>query len=62
MNFYDLKNRAHVDVPLANITKKTLKRETKTGAESIRYQLIGKLPDGREVFKFVSKDTFDSVK
>jgi hypothetical protein len=61
MNFYDLKNREHVDVPLANITKKTLTRPTKSGGESTRYQLIGKLKDGREVFKFVSKETFDSI-
>lgn len=59
MEFYDLKTRERVDIPESKIKKKKIVRKTKTG-EQVRHQLVGD-HNGREVYKFVSADVFNSL-
>ena len=61
IEFYDLKTRTSVEISSSKVTKKVIERPTKSGGVSLRYQLIGTLPDDRKVFKFVSKDTYESI-
>ncbi len=59
MQFYDLKTRAHIDVPESNVKKTKMKRKTKNG-EQIRYALKGS-HDGRTLYKFVNEATFNAT-
>lgn len=56
MKFYDLKTRAHVDVPETNIKKKKMERKTKTGTQ-VRYALMAD-HGGRTLYKFVNEATY----
>lgn len=60
IEFYDVKKRAKVSVPMSMIKKKTYKRTTKNGSEQIRYAVVAEM-DGSKLTKFVSKDTWDGL-
>lgn len=56
--FYDVKTKSKVMVDDKNIYKTTFTSET----GQVRYGLRGKTSDGRPLTKFVSKETWDSMK
>lgn len=60
IEFYDVKKRAKVSVPVSQVKKKTFKRMTKNGTEQVRYAVTAEV-DGSRLTKFVSKDTWDSL-
>jgi len=59
MQFYNLKTRSHVDVPMSDIKKQMMKRQTKSG-EQIRYALVAEY-GGTKLFKFVKKADYDAA-
>jgi hypothetical protein len=59
MQFFNLKTRSYVDVPLSEIRKKKMIRKTKSG-EQTRYALMANY-NGSKLYKFVNKATFDST-
>ena len=59
MKFYNLKTRAHVDVPEANIKKQKMVRKTKTGNQT-RYALIADY-QGSKLYKFVSEADYKAT-
>ena len=61
VTFYDVKNRAKVEVQDNQIRKTTYSSTTKSGAVRTRYAFRGKLPDGRNVTKFCTKDDWDAM-
>lgn len=56
VEFYDVKTRAKVQVPISDVTKKTYSSETRAD----RHGLRGKY-DGRVLTKFVSKANYDAL-
>ena len=60
VEFYDVKNKAKVSIPVSEVKKVTYERETKSGAKQIRYALRA-VKDGVNLTKFVSKETWDSI-
>ncbi len=56
--FYDVKTKSKVMVDEKNIYKTTFTSDT----GQVRYGLRGTTADGRPLTKFVSKDTWDSLK
>lgn len=54
MKFYDVKKREPVE------TEVTGKKEFDVNGQK-RYAIVGKTDDGRNLTKFVSKDTYDSL-
>jgi len=58
MQFYNLKTRSHVDVPEANVRKKKMVRQTKSG-EQTRYALMAE-HDGTTLYKFINEATYKS--
>jgi hypothetical protein len=60
IEFYDVKNKTKVSVPVAQVKKVTYERQTKSGATQVRYALKAEL-NGVKLTKFVSKDTWDSI-
>jgi len=60
VEFYDVKKRAKVSVPVSQIKKKMYKRTTKNGSEQIRYAVTAEV-DSSRLTKFVSRDTWDSL-
>jgi hypothetical protein len=58
MQFYNLKIRAHVDIPESDVKKKRMTRKTKTG-EQVRYALTA-VHEGTPLYKFVNEATFNS--
>jgi hypothetical protein len=56
--FYDVKTKSKVTVADKDIYKTTFTSET----GQVRYGLRGKTSDGRPLTKFVSKETWDSMK
>lgn len=61
VQFYDVKNKTSVDVQESSVKKTTYSRTTKSGQTQVRYALRGTLSDGRNVTKFVNKDTWDKM-
>jgi hypothetical protein len=57
VEFYDIKLRKKVMIEEANIVKVTF--TTKKG--QLRYGIRGKTDDGRNLTKFVNKQTWDSM-
>lgn len=51
MQFFDVKNRRKIDVPVVD------KKEIKVRG-GVRYMVVGRTPDGRKVTKFVSKEDY----
>lgn len=60
MQFYDVKNKAKVDVADGNISKKKFNITTKTGKQMVRFAFVGKLDDGRSLTKFCSEADFNA--
>jgi hypothetical protein len=60
MEFYNVKTRKKVRVPDTQIKKKKMKRKTAKGTQ-VRYAVTADV-DGTKLFKFVSEDTFNSLK
>ena len=56
VQFYDIKKRKKVSISDNEISKRPIR--TKNGT---RYQLVGNTNDGRQVFRFVSKDDYQSA-
>jgi len=61
IEFYDVKNKAKVQIPASQVKKVTYERTTKSGKQQIRYALKAE-KDGVKLTKFVSKETWDSIK
>jgi hypothetical protein len=59
MKFYNLKTKAHVDVPESNIQKQKMVRKTKNGTQT-RYALIADY-QGSKLFKFVSEKDYKAT-
>ena len=59
MKFYNLKTRAHVDVPESNVQKKKMVRKTKNGTQT-RYALVASY-EGSQLFKFVSEKDYKAA-
>ncbi len=59
MKFYNLKTRAHVEVPESDVKKTKMVRKTKNG-EQVRYALTATY-EGSKLFKFVNEATFTST-
>lgn len=58
MKFYNLKTRSHVDVPEADVRKKKMPRQTKSGVQ-MRYALTANY-QGTTLYKFVSEKDFNA--
>jgi len=56
MQFYDVKAKAKIEIPVSGITKTTIK--TKNG---LRYAFKAKTTDGRNLTRFASKTDYDST-
>lgn len=61
IEFYDVKNKKKVSVPASDVEKITYERKTKAGETQVRYALKA-VKDGVKLTKFVSKETWDSIK
>lgn len=57
VEFYDVKLRKKVSIPLSQVKKTTF--ETKNG--QVRHGLRAKTEDGRNLTKFVSKSDWDKL-
>lgn len=60
VNFYDVKKREKVDVPVGKCWKTKYERETKDGGTQVRYAVKAEV-DGSKLTKFVSKDGWDQL-
>ena len=64
VQFYNLKTKEKVDVPDSEIKKRRSVRTTSRGTRQERYAVVADVDvDGKPVrmFKFVNKETFDSL-
>ena len=60
IEFYDVKARAKVQVPMSDVKRKKYERETKNGTTQVRYAVRAN-HNGTNLTKFVSKDTYESL-
>jgi len=60
MEFYDVRKRAKVSVPMSQIKKRTYTRVTKNGSRQTRYAAVAEV-DGSKLTKFISEDTYNSL-
>lgn len=60
IEFYDVKKRAKVSVPVSQIKKKKYTRTAKDGSEQVRYAVRAHV-DGTNLTKFVSKAMYDEL-
>lgn len=60
IEFYDVKKRAKVSVPVSNVKKTKYERETKDGGTQVRYAVKAEF-EGSRLTKFVGKDLWDSL-
>lgn len=60
IEFYDVKNKQKVSVPVSQVKKVTYERQTKSGDTQVRYALKAEL-NGVKLTKFVSKETWDMI-
>lgn len=60
IEFYDVKKRAKVSVPVSSVKKTKYERETKDGGTQVRYAVKAEV-DGSKLTKFVGKDVWDSL-
>lgn len=60
IEFYDVKKRAKVSVPVAQVKRTKYERPTKDGGTQVRYALKAEV-DGSRLTKFVSKDVWDGI-
>lgn len=54
--FYDVRNRARIEVPAGTIDVREIPGSKYKDGHA-RFQLVGGTPDGRKVYKFVSRAT-----
>ena len=60
IQFYDVKKREKVSVPVSQCQKTKYVRTTKDGSEQVRYAVKAEV-DGSRLTKFVSKDDWDKL-
>lgn len=60
MQFYDVKKRANVTVPVSQIKKTKYERPTKDGGTQVRYAVKAEF-EGSRLTKFVSKEVWDQL-
>lgn len=60
VEFYDVKNRQKVKVPMSSVKRTKYERTTKNGSMQVRYALKAS-HNGMSLTKFVSKDMWDSM-
>lgn len=60
VNFFDVRKRAKVDVPVEKCWKTKYERKTKAGGTQVRYAVKAEV-DGAKLTKFVSKDTWEGL-
>lgn len=60
IEFYDVKNRQKVSVPVSSCKKTKYERETKDGKMQVRYAVKAE-HNGSRLTKFVSKDMWDQL-
>ncbi|NDG51687.1 MAG: hypothetical protein EBY39_01505 [Flavobacteriia bacterium] len=61
IEFYNVKKKQKVLIPVDKVSKKTYEKTTKAGKLSIRYSLKAVDDDGTKLTKFCTKADFDSV-
>lgn len=61
IEFYDVKARQKVSIPVSQVQKTKYERQTKDGATQVRYAVRAKSSSGGNLTKFVSKDMWDSL-
>ena len=64
MEFFNLKTKRKVDIPDNEIKKRRSVRTTSGGKRQERYAVIAEVHEGgkpMQLFKFVNKETFDSL-
>ncbi len=60
IDFYDVKKRAKVSVPISSCWKTKYERTAKDGSTQVRYAVKAE-HEGSKLTKFVSKDTWDEL-
>lgn len=60
VQFYDVKNRQKVDVPVASVKRVKYERTTKNGKHQVRYAVKAEY-EGRKLTKFVSQDLWNQL-
>lgn len=60
IEFYDVKKRAKVSVPISHVQKTKYERETKDGGTQVRYAVKAEY-EGSRLTKFVGKDLWDEL-
>lgn len=60
IQFYDVKARAKVDVPVSDVKRKKYVRETKNGSTQVRYAVRANY-NGTNLTKFVSEATYNEL-
>lgn len=60
IEFYDVKKRAKVSVPVSSVKKTKYERPTKDGGTQVRYAVKAEV-DGSRLTKFVGKDVWDKL-
>ena len=60
IEFYDVKKREKVSVPMSNVKKTKYERPTKDGGTQVRYAVKAEY-NGSKLTKFVGKDLWDSL-
>ena len=60
IEFYDVKTRKKIAVPLEQIRRVKLTRQNKDGSTQVRFALRGSF-EGRKLMKFVSKADYDRI-
>lgn len=61
IEFYSVKKRAKVSVPLSQVKKRKFTRTTKNGSTQTRYAVVAEV-DGSRLTKFVSESMFNELK
>lgn len=60
IQFYDVKSKQKVGIPVKNVKKVTYERKTKDGNTTVRYALRAEY-NGTNLTKFVSKADWDAI-
>lgn len=60
IEFYDVKKREKVSVPVSQVKRVKYERETKDGGTQVRYAVKAEF-DGSKLTKFVGKDLWDQL-
>jgi len=61
IEFYDVKKREKVSIPVSQCRKRTYERPTKDGGVQVRYAVRATTAEGTNLTKFVSKETWDQL-